>query len=168
MQKTPSYQCYVGSVGWEHAAWQAMFYPEDLPPEWHLTFYNNHFSCVYLPYAEWSSRTIAELSAWCNDVMAHFRFVLEINPNGLDSVDKEKLTALSSHLGLLVDAFGKVVPENELKGEILWLAPQPDYKELARLLQLYTQQGAQVFLISREHDLNVMNEAQRLLEIMGV
>ncbi len=167
MEKTPTYQCYVGSAGWEHASWLGAFYPEDLPPDWHLTFYNNHFSCVFIPYADWSCLSVTELAAWCNDVMDHFRFVLEANPKGMDLADKEKLAALPFHF-MLADSLGKIDSKSGLEGRVVWVTPQPDYKKLAQELQRYIEQGMQVFLISREPDLKVMDDVKRLLEIMGL
>ncbi len=144
-----------------------VFYPEDLPPDWRLTFYNNHFSCVYLPYAEWSGLTAAELGVWCNDVMDPFRFVLEANPKGMNLADKEKLIMLSSQW-VLADSLGRIESESGLEGRVVWLTPLADYKKLAQELQAYNEQGTQIFLISREPDLKAMSDVQRLLEIMGL
>jgi uncharacterized protein YecE (DUF72 family) len=79
MHNSPTYRCHVGSAGWNHADWVGIFYPEDLPPEWELTFYNNVFSCVYLDYEDWSGRSNAELSAWVDDTHDRFRFVLGLD-----------------------------------------------------------------------------------------
>jgi len=168
MQKSPTYRYHVGSAGWEHAAWRGTFYPEDMPEEWHLTFYNNVFSCVYLPYSEWSSHDDAELSAWNADVTDRFRFVLEVNPQGLNAEDIRKLALFFPYLGLLVDASGTTVPDSGCEGRLLWLEAHTDLKALAQTLRGLEQNAGLVFLISHEHDLGVMDRVKTLLEVMGL
>lgn len=168
MKKSPTYRFHVGSVGWDHDDWQGVFYPEDLPREWRLTFYNNAYSCVYLPYIDWSGREDAELSSWANDVMDRFRFVLEANPRGMSAEDLRKLAMVSSHLGVLADASGTVVPLGEREGRILWLEANPDLKKLAQVLLSHAKEPGEIFLISRDHDVDKMNRASTLLEVMGI
>ena len=167
MQKSPTNRYHVGSAGWAHAAWLGSFYPEDLPPEWQLTFYSNAFSCVYLPYLEWSQRDDAALSGWADDVAARFRFVLEANPQGMNAEDSRKMALLGSCAGLLVDAAGAVDPCGGVEGEVLWLEKDHDLKRLAQSLQVKGAGGAPTFLVSREHDLDILRRVQTLLEIMA-
>lgn len=37
---------FLGSHGWDHAAWQGSYYPDDLPDDWRLSYYANEFSCL--------------------------------------------------------------------------------------------------------------------------
>ena len=168
MHKSPTYQYYVGSAGWTHASWLGSLYPEGLPPEWQLMFYSNEFSCVYLPYSEWSQRDDKELLVWADNVAARFRFVLEANPQGMSEEDKRKAALLGSSLGLLVDAAGATVRGAGVEGEVLWLEKDHDLKLLAQSLQTRRSEHAPLFIISREHDLGVMQRVKTLLEIMAL
>lgn len=38
-----THRILIGSLGWQHDAWQDAFYPEDLPSEWRLGYYSNEF-----------------------------------------------------------------------------------------------------------------------------
>lgn len=82
----------IGAAGWEHAGWEGWFYPEDLPPEWRLTYYGNEFSQVLVPEALWlTSQVQAPWGVWRDDVDESFRFVLEIRhplQKGSDVLDR--------------------------------------------------------------------------------
>jgi hypothetical protein len=41
-----THRILIGAQGWQHEAWQDSFYPEELPSEWRLGFYNNEFPLV--------------------------------------------------------------------------------------------------------------------------
>jgi len=48
------YRILTGTAGWKHTAWgNEVFYPEDLPEDWYLSFYANEFPIVLLPNDEW-------------------------------------------------------------------------------------------------------------------
>lgn len=155
MEKSANHQFYVGSAGWEHPQWEGGFYPEDLPPEWRLTFYNTVFPCVYLAYKEWSSCDLKTLGAWVEDTLERFRFVLEPNPDGLSDDDKGRLEVLAPR----IDPPG---------GQVVWLEGKPDLKRLAGELKSLAGGAGPVYLISRDHDPDAMNQVKTLLEIMGV
>ena len=40
---TDTHRILIGSLGWQHLAWQESFYPEDLPVDWRLGYYVNEF-----------------------------------------------------------------------------------------------------------------------------
>lgn len=168
MKKSPTYQIYMGSTGWAHTAWQGHFYPEDLPPEWQLMFYSNNYSCVYLPYAQWSPQDDATLSGWANNVAERFRFVLEANPQGMSAEDIRKAALLESSLGLVVDASGIVAPSNIADGTVLWLEQNQDLKQLAQAIQASASGHVPTYILSREHDVNALGKVKTLLEIMAL
>lgn len=143
----------VGSAGWEHPQWQGCFYPDELPPEWRLTFYNTVFTCVYLSYAEWSGRDLETLAGWVEDTLVSFRFVLESNPTGLSAGDRARLDMLAPR----IDPPG---------GRIVWLERELNLKRLAGELQLLAGSPGPIYLISRDHGLAAMNQVNTLLEIM--
>lgn len=155
MEKSENYQFYVGSVGWEHPQWEGGFYPDELPPEWRLTFYNTAFSCVYLAYEEWSGCDLQTLHAWVEDTLEQFRFVLEPNPAGLSGGDKARLEVLAPRI-------------DPLDGQVVWLEIRPDLRRLAGELKKLAGHTGPVYLISRDSDLDAMNQVKTLLEIMGV
>ncbi|MHB1585664.1 MAG: DUF72 domain-containing protein [Acidiferrobacteraceae bacterium] len=68
----------IGMCGWEHPDWTPGFYPEELPPEWRLTFYANHFTTVLVPAERWLSGARQDLEQWLDDTGDDFRFVLEL------------------------------------------------------------------------------------------
>lgn len=143
----------IGSAGWEHPQWQGCFYPDELPPEWRLTFYNTAFTCVYLRYAEWSERDLETLVSWVEDTLETFRFVLESNPAGPSESDRARLNVLALRIG----------PPG---GRLVWLERDLDLKWLTGELQLLAGSPAPIYLISRDHELKTMNQVKTLLEIM--
>jgi len=159
MQQSPTYQCHIGSAGWDHPDWDGSFYPEDLPVEWRLAFYSQIFSCVYLSYAAWSQAGSETLAQWVEDTPERFKFVLEA-PLSEDGADAEKLAILSPRTGLLLAAAGSE--------QVLWLDAKPDLKQLARRLHELTLSGQPVYIISGTHNLEVMEKVKILLEVMGL
>lgn len=75
----------VGALGWEHPAWVGDFYPDDLPPEWRLTYYANEFPLLLLPGEAWRTADRERLRGWCEDVSERFRFVLDVSGIGPDA-----------------------------------------------------------------------------------
>jgi len=65
---TDTHRVLVGSVGWQHLAWQDSYYPEDLPPDWRLGFYANEFALAVITELEqeFSEDLFAEIEE-CND-----------------------------------------------------------------------------------------------------
>ena len=66
-------------VGWNHAAWNGEFYPEDLPPEWRLSYFANEFPGVLIPQQDWCVSENQGLRSWSDDVVEGFRFFLTLN-----------------------------------------------------------------------------------------
>lgn len=44
----------LGAYGWMHAQWNDVFYPEDLPLDWQLSYYSNEFNTVLVPASYWA------------------------------------------------------------------------------------------------------------------
>jgi len=68
----------IGACGWEHAHWQDVFYPDDLPPDWRLTYYGNEFGAVLVPAGVWARGSSQDVTQWSEDTDESFRFVLEL------------------------------------------------------------------------------------------
>jgi len=69
---------FIGACGWEHAGWQDVFYPDDLPPDWRLSYYGNEFGAVLVPAEYWAHGSSQGVAQWSEDTDESFRFVLEL------------------------------------------------------------------------------------------
>jgi|GEM_PF-1381467 len=110
----------TGAVGWEHAAWDGQFYPDDLPPEWRLTYYANEFPLVLLPLDIWRAGVREQFCGWHEDVSEQFRFVLDVTGIALeDKAVMQQLRCCQSALG------------DRLAGAVCWSRPSGGaYKQL--------------------------------------
>jgi hypothetical protein len=72
----------LASSGWDHADWTGVFYPDDLPAEWRLTYYGNEFSAALVPADRWMQADGAACQGWSDDVSESFRFYLELPETG--------------------------------------------------------------------------------------
>jgi hypothetical protein len=158
MTHAPTYHCRLGAIGWEHDTWLGSFYPEDLPPEWRLSYYNTRFDCVLLPYHDWSARTPAELGGWRADTLERFRFLLEHPPGALAADDPARIAALGDKAVLLGPE------ENE---RVLWFEAGGDLRELAAQVQAGARPGQELYLISLDADGAKLAEARTLLDVLG-
>jgi hypothetical protein len=68
----------LGARGWDFPAWHGGYFPEDLPPEWRLTYYANDFRQVLVPEGCWAVAEPAQGRLWREDVSETFRFYLEL------------------------------------------------------------------------------------------
>jgi len=160
MRETPTYQFHVGSAGWDHAAWAGSFYPDDLPPEWRLSYYNNYFTCSYLSYEEWSQQNPATLAQWVEDTLERFCFVLQLPRGGAAPGDAHKLELLAPRTGLSIE-------EGATSPRLLWFDAGDDLKSMAQRLRELAQSASPIFIVSRDRDLAAMNRVNTLLEVMG-
>lgn len=90
--------------GWLGLADANSFYPDDLPPEWQLTYFANAFSAVLLPPEAWLPRSESELGVWRTDVNPGFRFYLEATCSTGERARSSAAAALGSALVAFVDA----------------------------------------------------------------
>ena len=133
-----------------------------MPPEWRLAYYAHVYPSAYLPYASWSADDLQTLSGWVGDTPERFRFVLEANPAGNDDEDRARLQVLAPRIGLVLDNPG------ESGGRVIWLEGCPDLKILAKSLLALAASSDPIYLISLDHNLEAMNRAATLLEVMGL
>ncbi len=156
MHTTPTYRCYLGAIGWDHAAWIGAFYPEDLPPEWRLSYYNTRFECVYLRHAMWSKTSLETLAAWREETLDHFCFLLE-PPPALSDADEKRISALGNKARLTNPDAATVM---------LWLEPAANLKQLAQTLQGQPP-ALPLYLVSVSNDYAQLEQARTLLEVLG-
>jgi len=150
-----NFSVYLGAVGWKHAQWENDLYPGDLPEDWQLAFYNSQFRCVYLPCSMWQEASDAEVSSWLQETREGFRFVLQMpkKPDG-ETLRRAK-------------RFGeRGVPEGQV--DIEWLEGVADLRGLAKRLQKAANEGAPLFLISRDGMLAQLRQVSELMEVLKV
>jgi len=107
-----THRVVIGACGWKHSAWLEDFYSEDLPEDWHLGFYSNEFSVVYVPARDWIDD---DVSVWSADVSETFRFILEL-PETIYSDTSELKEFISKAESLNEFCLGLVLPLNQLSG----------------------------------------------------
>lgn len=157
MSHPPMSKVYVGASDWLRPEWVGSFYPEDMPEEWRLTYYNTQFSCVWLPYPRWSAASMQDLHGWREDTHGAFRFVLE-RPLDLDPAARARLDALAERLGTCCAADD---------ASLVWFDAQVDLKRLAARLQGRMDAGP-LYLLSRDGDLATLEQVQTLLGLLGL
>ncbi|WP_324778959.1 DUF72 domain-containing protein [Thiobacillus sedimenti] len=142
----------VGAVGWAHPEWRGRFYPEDLPDDWMLSYYNTQFQAVYLPAAVWQAASAATWARWLDDTLDGFCFLLE--PGG-----GEHAQPVSERVLLATPAWAAE--------HVWWLDVRPDLRALAARITQQAATGAPLFVLSSSGDLGRMDEAKTLAQVMG-
>jgi hypothetical protein len=153
-----SYLVYPGAAGWEYPAWRGRFYPDELPDDWMLAFYNTQFRALWLPQPVWMAATDDEIGRWVEDTQCGFRFVLETAAGGEDA----GRTCAAKLAGR-----GIVATPEWSAAHVVWLDAGFDARALAARIGEQAAQGQALFLISREGDLAVLERARELTAIMG-
>ncbi|GAB4289436.1 MAG: hypothetical protein Kow0096_02370 [Thiohalomonadaceae bacterium] len=82
---------YIAAYGWDHDGWSGAFYPDDLPPEWRLTYYGNEFRAVVVPATLWQQADAATVAQWGADTAEGFCFLLEAADTPPPAVLREAL-----------------------------------------------------------------------------
>jgi len=83
----------IGAYGWKHENWSGGFYPDDLPPDWQLTYYSNAFNCVLVPVEYWCQQEMPDCEEWLENVHDDFRFHIACDERLLECVPLEDLEA---------------------------------------------------------------------------
>ena len=142
----------IGAEGWDRPAWRGSFYPEGLPDDWMLSYYNTQFQAVYLPAAAWRAVSPATWAGWLHDTRENFCFVLE--PAGAAAAKPASPRAVLA------------TPE-WAAAHLWWLDEACDLRALAQRIAQQAACGEQLFVISRSGDLPIMRQADTLRQIMG-
>jgi hypothetical protein len=142
----------VGAAGWQQPAWRKGFYPEDLPDDWLLSYYNTQFSAVYLPAAVWQAATEATWAQWLHDTQDSFHFVLQPG---------EAVAAQPASPRVLLAS-----PAWEV-GHVWWLDEAPDLRGLAQRITQQAATGEPLFVFSRSGNLALLEQANTLRQVMG-
>lgn len=163
MPQNPTYSCYLGAHGWQHANWPGQFYPHDLPADWQLAYYNNFFSCVYLEHSEWASVAMATWRQRLDDMQPQFRLILQI-ASQLDEHEQVLFDLLEPHIGF---CDGPSPAHFAKPGSLIWFGSQLELKQLAQEISVASAAAAPVYLISRDAGLGAIEQVRTLLEILG-
>jgi hypothetical protein len=142
----------VGAAGWQHPAWQGSFYPDDLPQDWQLSYYNTRFQAVYLPAAVWQGASEATWAQWLFDTRDGFYFVLEAGATA-------SIPPASERVLLATPAWQA--------DHLWWLDEAPDLRALAQRISRQAVSGEPLFVFSRSGDLGLLEQAATLKQVMG-
>ena len=149
---TSSALVLVGATGWLHPAWRSGFYPDDLPDDWLLSYYNTQFQAVYLPAPVWQAASEATWAQWLNETQGGFFFVLEPG-------DAASVKAVSERVLLASPAWEA--------DHVWWLDAVPDLRRLAQRITQQAATGEPLFVLSRRGDLGLLQQANTLKQVMG-
>ena len=142
----------VGAVHWDHPAWRGSFYPDGLPDDWMLSYYNTQFQAVWLPAAVWQDASEATWAQWLNDTQDGFQFVLEAGEGkvGMPASPRVVLAA----------------PE-WAAAHVWWLDEAPDLRALAQRILHQARSGEPLFVFSRSGDVSLLEQVNTLKQVMA-
>jgi hypothetical protein len=139
----------LGTIGWDQPAWSSNFYPADMPADWHLTFYNTQFACVFLAESFWRQAGASDHAVWAADTHEEFTFLLEgARPDELPT-----------------ELAGRVRGVERSDPALIWFDRETPLKPLAARI---TQSDAQQYLLSADGDLGQIERVRTLLELLGL
>lgn len=149
---TSSALVLVGAMDWDHPHWRGSFYPEDLPDDWRLSYYNTQFQTVYLPAVVWQAVSAADWARWLYDTQDGFRFVLEPG-------EAAAVPLASPRVLLATPAW--------MAAHVWWLDEAPDLRALAQRIAQQAATGEPLFVISRSANLDLLEQVNTLRQVMG-
>lgn len=142
----------VGAMNWDRPDWRGRFYPEGLPDDWLLSYYNTQFQAVYLPAAEWQAASGTTWAQWLEDTQEGFCFVLE--PGGGPATPP-----VSPRILLATPAW--------TAAHVWWLNEAFDARALAQRIAQQAAVRERLFVFSREGNLAQLEQANSLRQVMG-
>ena len=143
---------FIGAENWSHPAWNGSFYPDGLPDDWLLSYYNTRFHAVFLAETFWRGVQESTWRQWLNDTHEGFVFVLESGMTAPPRPASERiLRATPAWVG----------------AHVWWLDEQPDLHELAQRVTRHAGTGQPLFVFSRSGNLALMEQADALRQVMG-
>ncbi|MDO9466881.1 MAG: hypothetical protein Q7J36_06240 [Thiobacillus sp.] len=142
----------TGAVGWQHPAWRGRLYPDDLPEDWLLSYYNTRFSAVFLPAAVWQAASASTWAHWLYDTREDFYFVLEPAASGPRMPES-----------------ARVLPATPAwqADHVWWLDETPDLRLLAQRIARQAATGEPLFVLSRSGNLDLLEQVDTLRQVMG-
>lgn len=141
----------LGTEDWTHPAWQLAFYPEGLPSDWMLPYYNTRFQTVYLTADRWRRVAAADWQQWLDDTRAEFVFLLE--DTGTPA------PVASERVQYVTPAWADA--------HVWWLDDRPDLRALAGCIAAHAAAATPLFIVSRKGDLDLLQQVEFLRQAMG-
>ncbi|HEX7970923.1 MAG TPA: hypothetical protein VF501_01685 [Thiobacillus sp.] len=148
----PSPLVLVGAVHWDHPEWRGDWYPDGLPEDWLLSYYNTQFQVVYLPAAIWQAASDATWAHWLDDTRDEFYFVLEPG-------DTASARPVSGRVLLATPAWAAA--------HVWWLDDAPDLRALAQRIAQQAASGEPLFVFSRSGNLGQLEQVRTLKQVLG-
>jgi uncharacterized protein YecE (DUF72 family) len=142
----------VGAVHWDHPAWRGSFYPEGLPDDWRLSYYNTQFQAVYLPAPVWQAVSAATWAQWLDDTQDGFWFVLEAGAGGIRPPVSPRVVLATSGWAA---------------AHVWWVDEAPDLRALAQRITQQATSGDPLFVFSRSGNLSLLDQVNTLKQIMA-
>ena len=146
----------VGACGWDQPQWQGVFFPDDLPEDWRLSYYANEFSAVLVPQHKWQAADV-DFEQWADDVPDGFKFYFLSHSL---SVDEAVIK------GCLGDKFAGFVTVKDNPHTALISFSAKSLREWKDWL-LATHHNA-VFLIDEDLSIKQLADFSSLTELMGL
>jgi len=121
------YRILIGTTSWKYAEWgNEVFYPEDLPEDWYLSFYSNEFPVALVPAQQWADVAAAEqLVDEINEQGTEgFKCIFELDLENQSNVQArlDCLTKLESFLGgLLVRVSADFLSKDSVREQLVSL-----------------------------------------------
>ncbi len=121
------YRILIGTAGWQHSEWgNEVFYPEDLPEDWFLSFYSNEFPVVVVPESQWAYVSEAEqmMDEIIEQATVGFKCIFELDLMAQKNIPirLEYLAKVDGFLGgLLVRVNSDFVNDNKLCEQLVSL-----------------------------------------------
>ncbi len=142
----------TGAVGWRHSTWLGQFYPEDLPEDWMLSFYNTQYLSVYLAHQIWEDVPQETWAQWLSETREDFHFLLEPGESAVQPPPGDRILVAS--------------PEWASR-HVWWLDENFDLRALSRRIGEHAATGEPIYVISRSGDLQRLQAVRDLVEVMG-
>ncbi len=118
------YRILIGTAGWQHPEWgNEVFYPEDLPKDWYLSFYSNEFPVVLVTAQQWSDVSTTEqiVDEMIEQASEGFKCVFELNLAEQESIQTRLalLQKIENTLsGLLVQANHSLISDEKSREQL--------------------------------------------------
>ncbi|MGE5320907.1 MAG: hypothetical protein ACM3KD_12050 [Hyphomicrobiaceae bacterium] len=139
-------------MNWERPDWRGSFYPEDLPEDWLLSYYNTQFQAVYLPAFIWQAASQATWAQWLDETLDGFCFVLEPG-------DAAVVPPVSPRVLLATPGW--------VAAHVWWLDAAPDMRALAQRILQQATTGEPLFVFSLRGDLEQLQRVNDLKLVIG-
>lgn len=142
---------YLGTQDWRHPAWRGGFYPDDLPDDWLLSYYNNYFRSVYLSADEAWKVQPEDWLVWLNDTLEDFVFLIEFSEN----------------LVLPESPRVRQVRPDWAARHVCWLDEAGDLRTLSQRIARHAASGETLFILGHSGDLTRLQQVTELRQVMG-